>query len=120
MKITINDRRKIFAIKEEFNTIFPFLQLEFFSKPQTLGGPPAKKIVKMSSKTIGESRTMHNSGDITISKEMTVGELEQRFSDVYGLGIKVLRKSGNIWLETTKTEDWTLEAQNFEGEALSK
>ena len=29
MKITLNDRRKIFAIQEEFNTIYPFLKLEF-------------------------------------------------------------------------------------------
>ena len=120
MKITINDRRRIFAIKEEFNTVFPFLKLDFFSKSQTQGGSPSKKIVEHNSKTLGECRTVHNSGEITITKEMTVSELEQRFRDIYGLSIKVLRQSGNIWLEVTKTENWTLEDQNNEGRLLSQ
>ena len=51
---------------------------------------------------------------------MTVNELEQRFSDVYGLGVQVFRKSGNVWLETTVTDGWTLEQQNKQGESLDK
>ena len=118
MKILINDRRKIFGIKEEFNAVYPFLKLEFFSKPQTKDGPPSSKIVKFSNKTLGECRTEHNTGEITIDKEMTVSELEQRFGDVYGLGVRILRKSGNVWIETIKTKNWTLEAQNSEGGIL--
>lgn len=120
MKITINDRRKIFAIQEEFNSVFPYLKLEFFSKPQKSGGAPAKSIMKHSSKTLGECRTIHTKGKITIIPTMTVADLEQSFSDVYGLGIQVLRKSGKAWLETTVTDGWTLEEQNRQGEALSK
>lgn len=120
MKITINDKRKIFAIQEEFNQAFPYLKLEFFSKPHTVGGGSAKKLIKHSSKTLGECRTIHNKGRMTISPEMTVAELEQRFGDVYGLGVQVFRKSGKVWLETTVTDAWTLEAQNSQGEALSK
>jgi hypothetical protein len=43
---------------------------------------------------------------------MTVGELEQSFRDIYGLATQVFRKSGNNWIETTETVDWTLEKQN--------
>lgn len=120
MKITINDDRKIFAIQEEFNTTFPYLKLEFFSKPHTQGGGTAKKFMKPNSKTLGECRTIHNSGDITIIPSMTVAELEQHFADVYGLGAHVFRKSGKSWLETTVTDNWTLEEQNKQGEDLSK
>jgi len=120
MKITINDKRKIFAIQEEFNSVFPFLRIEFFSKPHKPGGGSSKKLLKQSSKTLGECRTIHNTGKISISEEMTVTELEQRFSDVYGLGVQVFRKSGNVWLETTVTDGWTLKEQNDQGEALSK
>lgn len=38
MKIAINDNRKIFAIQEEFNTAFPYLKLEFYSKPHKSQG----------------------------------------------------------------------------------
>ena len=120
MKITINDRRKIFAIQEEFNIVFPYLKLEFFSKPHKPGGESAKKFVKHSSKTIGECRTVHNNGKITITPNMTVTDLEQNFGDVYGLGVQVFRQSGKAWLETTVTDGWTLEEQNRQGEALSR
>lgn len=120
MKITINDQRKIFAIQEEFNTMFPYLKLEFFSKPHKKDGPTAKKFIKHSSETLGECRTNHNSGELVINPAMTVSDLEQRFGDVYGLGVQVFRKSGNSWLETTVTDSWTLEEQNKQGEDLSK
>jgi len=96
MKITINDHRKIFAIQEEFNTVFPYLKLEFFSKPHNPGGASAKKFVKHSSKTLGECRTIHSNGKITITPNMTVTDLEQSFGDVYGLGksyLRTIRKS---------------------------
>lgn len=119
MKIIINDRRKIFAIQEDFNTMFPYLKLEFFAKPHKIGGPSAKKFMKSSSKTLGECRTIHKKGTITITPKMTVSDLEQNFADTFGLSVQVFRKSGKVWLETTVTDSWTLEEQNRQGEALS-
>jgi len=119
MKIAINDKRKIFAIQETFNKAFPYLKLEFFTKGHKQGGPSPKKFIKHPSKTLGECRTIHNNGSITITGNMTVTELEQRFGDVYGLGVQVFRKSGKMWLETTVTDGWTLEQQNKQGESLS-
>ncbi len=120
MQVVITDNRKIFAIQEEFSTLFPYLKLEFFSKPHTVGGSSAKKLIKHNSKTLGECRTIHNKGKITITPQMTVSDLEQNFGDVYGLGVQVFRKSGRAWLETTVTDGWTLDEQNSQGEALSK
>ena len=56
MKIIINDKRKVFAIQEEFNKEYPFLKLEFFSKPHTSGGASAQKFISHNSKTLGEYR----------------------------------------------------------------
>lgn len=119
MKITINDRRKIFAIQEDFNLMFPFLKIEFFAKPHKVGGASPKKFMKSSSKTLGECRTVHKKGSVTITPKMTVSELEQSFADTYGLSVQVFRKSGKVWLETTITDGWTLEEQNRQGEELS-
>ncbi len=112
MKIDINDDRKIFAIQEEFNKVYPNLKLEFFSKPHTAGGASPKKLMKSNSKTLGECRTIHNKGSISITPKMTVAELEQHFADTYGLSAQIFRKTGNVWLETTVTDQWTLEKQN--------
>lgn len=119
MKITINDKRKIFAVQEAFTKTFPYLKLEFFAKSHKTGAGTSKKFIKHHSKTLGDCRTVHNAGTITITGDMTVGELEQRFGDIYGLGVQVFRKSGKLWLETTVTDNWTLERQNKEGESLS-
>jgi hypothetical protein len=120
MKITINDRRKIFAIQEDFNTMFPYLKLEFFAKPHKPGGASPKKLMKSSSKTLGECRTIHKKGTLTITPNMTVTELEQSFADTYGLSVQIFRKSGKVWLETTITDGWSLEEQNRQGEELSR
>lgn len=120
MKIVINDRRKIFAIQEEFNKMFPYLRLEFYAKPSKANGAPATKFVSSDSKTLAECRTLHNNGIVTIVPSMSVYDLEQQFRDVYGLGVQIFRKSGKVWLETTVTDAWTLEEQNRQGETLSR
>ncbi len=120
MEIIINDHRKIFAIQEEFNTMFPFLKLEFLSKPHEPDGAPGKKFVKQHSKTLGECRTIHKKGNLTITPNMTVAELEEHFREVYGLAVEVFRKFGETWLETSPTASWTLEKQNLEGKTLAK
>jgi len=120
MKITINDHRKIFAIQEEFNKLLPYLKIEFFAKPHQKGGASPKYLLCQKTKTLGQCRTNHNKGEITITPQMTVTDLEQNFSDVYGLSIQVFRKSGDVWLETTITDGWTLEKQNEQGKMLSQ
>lgn len=120
MKIEINDSRKIFAIQKEFSTFFPYLKLEFFSKPHSPGGPSSKKFVTHNSKSLLECRTIHKNGIITITPGMTVSDLEQHFKDVYGLNVQVFRRSGKAWLETTITDKWTLQEQNTQGKELSE
>ena len=119
MKIEINDRRKILEVQREFNMIFPYLKLEFFSKTHKPGDSTAKMFIKPYHKTLGECSTVNNKGKILITPEMSVNDLEQSFGSIYGLGVQVFRKSGNVWLETTVTDAWTLYEQNRQGEELS-
>lgn len=120
MKLVINDKKRINIIQKEFNEVFPFLMIEFFSKPTGKGGGITKKFMKNNSKELGEFRTVYTKGHISITPDMTVNELEQQFQDRYGLLAQVYRKSGKAWLQTTATDGWTLEKQNAEGEALNK
>lgn len=120
MKIAISDNKKIVTIQEEFNTAFPYLKLEFFSKPHRTNMGSAKKLIKSNNVTLGECRGVHKKGEIKITPSMTVSDLEQRFYELYGLGVQVFRQSGKVWLETTVTDGWTLEEQNSQGESLSK
>jgi hypothetical protein len=120
MKITINDHRKIHAVQEEFSTLFPYLKLEFHGKPSKKGGSFSDKIIGHSSKTLGDCRLDHKKGTITLTPNMTVADLEAVFMDVYGLSVIIYRKSGKAWLETSRTDKWTLEQQNGLGKELSQ
>jgi hypothetical protein len=118
MQININDRKNLFAIQEEFNNLFPYLKIEFFSKITTAAGnSPGKFEIN---RTVGQSRTIQSNAEIEITPSMTVHDLEMLFRENYGIRIQVLRKSGKAWLETTVTDGWTLQEQNKQGEALSK
>ena len=118
--IKIAQQMTVRQIQEEFNKAYPYLKIEFFSKPHQKNGASPKNLIVQKSKTLGECRTIHNEGEITITPQMIVADLEQNFMDVYGLSVQVFRKSGNAWLETTITDGWTLEKQNLQGEVLSK
>jgi hypothetical protein len=117
MKIEINNHRKIFAIQEEFYKIFPGLKIEFHEKSGKAGGSPSTKLVKSSSKTLAECRTMHNSGFISIKPGMTAGEVIQNFSDVYGLSVEIFRSSeNNTQLQSPVSEKTILGEVNNEVE----
>ncbi|WP_341900835.1 MULTISPECIES: hypothetical protein [Fluviicola] len=120
MKISINDNQTIAQVRDSFNKLFPFLKLEFFSKRHASEQASPMKFLIKKNVTLKECRILHNSGEITVTPDMKVNELEQLLWDEYGLGVQVFRKSGNIWLETVLTDVWTLAEQNAEGESLSK
>ena len=94
MKITINDHRKIFAVQEEFNNIFPNLIIEFHAKGSKEGSASSSHLVKHD-RILGECRTDHNKGEITITPNTTVGDLKNDFRDIYGLTAEVFRRSEN-------------------------
>lgn len=120
MKLTINDSKKIKDIQNEFNGMFPFLKVEFFSKPHEAGGGSEKKYMSDANKTIHECRTIHHNGPLEVVPTMTVTDLEKDFQNVYGLSVQVFRKSGKVWLETTNTDYWTLAKHNEVGELSVK
>ena len=50
---------------------------------------------------------------------MTVTDFENALMDQFGLSAQVFRRSGNIWLETTITDYWTLKQQNEHGREIT-
>ena len=112
----IKDVRTLKDIQEEFSDKFPFLRIEFF----TWIGKTEEKQKLNPELTIGEVRTIHKEGDLSIHGNLKVRTLEANFRDIYGLSVQVFRLSGNIWLQTTSTDDWTLHEQNRKGGASAK
>jgi hypothetical protein len=115
MKIT--DDKKLKDIQREFRDMFSHLKLEFYQQKHATGEGSANSELLNTELTISEVRNIHKEGDLNIHGDMTVSTLESIFADQYGLNAQVFRRSGNIWLQTTRTDGWTLHDQNRKGGA---
>lgn len=118
--LMINNRSTIDSLKGDFNEVYPFLKIEFFKQATIKGKGNSKKNMYPHNEKINSIRRNPSTGKISLSGNLTVNELENIFENKLGLHAQVFRKSGNVWLETTSTDDWTLEQQNEEGKSLAE
>lgn len=119
MKILIAENILIRDVKNEFSKLFPFLKMEFFWK-----GPGTDKHYSTGIKLtdnfkIGDAWKKKEALEIEVNDNTKVKELESAFMEKFGLAIQIFRKSGNLWLETTMTDNWTLKQQNDHGQEIS-
>lgn len=117
IKLSIGNQDTIAGISGQFNKHFPYLKIECFKKPHRFGTGSRKKDMYPSSEKIIAIRKIKPT-EISFTPSTTVNQLEKLFEKKLGLHIQVFRKSGNIWLETSATDHWTLRQQNEEGESL--
>ena len=118
MTIKIDDQLLISEVQKKFSGIFPFLQLHFFppaSNPLLIFAQPEIP----SGKRLVNFKKEEKTGRFTITPKDPVSVVEQNFRDQYAMEVQVLRRSGNTWLMTTKTDDYTLEQQNTLGIEMS-
>jgi hypothetical protein len=116
MILKIQNDTPISEISMKFQRRFPYLKLEFFG-PSSM---PQEKFSKANILTDGSLavstiRSFKQSGIININEQQSVTELEHEFSSIFGLNVQVFRKSGNAWLETTNTDEWSLAVQSSKG-----
>lgn len=117
----ISDDKTVREIQKEFQSLFPYLKLEFYKeKHDESEGSPDAEIID-STERIGDISNKHAEGDLLVDTSLTVAQLESAFADNYGLFVQVFRKSTHdIWLQTISTDDWTLEEQNQRAEEFIK
>jgi hypothetical protein len=111
----ISDQKTIQDIKKDFHQIFPSLKLEFYTQSHQEGQGSSAKTQIENDALLGDIRTIHQQADWQIKPEMSVNEFEQAFLNTFGLNVQVFRKSGNLWMQTTSTDHWTLGEQNRKG-----
>ena len=119
MQLNITPSRLISEIQNEFNQIFPFLKLEFFNnKSFERSDFSASQIIPRNRK-LSDGQSDIKEDNIEIEEDMKVSDLENLFKNKFRLAVQVFRKSGNLWLETTMTDNWTLLQQNNHGREIS-
>ena len=108
-EININENDRLCDIQKAFNAHFPYLKIEFFAfETETEKIYSPKYLICENNKKLGEISSFHRKGKISIHGHQKVRTLEQHFSEFFGVDIQVFRKSGNEWLQTIVTDDWSL------------
>ena len=121
MQLSIKGERPIADVQQEFSNAYPFLKIEFFRNGlKRQSRYPANLKINNYSKLKDAWVWKKDSGVVNLSDSMSVLELEEALMDEFGLSVQVFRKSGNVWLETTMTDHWTLKQQNDHGREISR
>jgi len=118
-KIPILKAQRIEELQSSFSKAYPFLKIEFFKNGHGRQTHSYKKDMLNPQTTFQDIRKDIIDGEFIISDSMTVGQLEKQVYEQFGLPMQVFRRSGNIWLETTMTDGWTLQQQNEHGKEIS-
>ena len=115
MQLHIAPDRLISDVQNDFNQEFPYLKLEFFETRSFNRSSQSGKILLPRHQKLGDAFRQVQPGEIEVLHSMKVTELENIFRSRFNLAVQVFRRSGNLWLETTMTDNWTLDQQNNHG-----
>ncbi len=130
MKSDIARQALLRAVQEQFSIKFPYLKIDF-----SRGG---RDSLRADNGVNGRSKESEPAGQnpqqqedtrvaatdilwngFAVSGDMKVSELEVLLQYEFGLPARILRKSGNLWLETEMTNQWTLGQQNDHGRDIA-
>ena len=106
------DGQTIGAVQKEFSDHYPFLKINFFKEMELNGIRVVKKL---------EPHYMLYSlstSSIDLAGTRSVAETKKDFRNATGLVTRVYRRSGDVWIETSLTDDWSLDRQNAEGRQI--
>src|ERR1051326_3074853 len=117
MQLNIDGETRIRYLQHTFSAAYPYLKIDFLKdaikKPFQKGEKiHPDELVKRAGKLDG----IHH---LNMNKNRTVAQLKKDLKELFGLTAEVFRKTGNVWIETSLTDDWTLEQQNNAGELLT-
>jgi hypothetical protein len=119
MTLHMNESSTIKDIQTDFSTEYPFLKMDFLKIIRDRLGwitgtekmLPGEKMLPYYRNTVKMK--------LSIDGDKTVNGLISDIEESLNMKVRVLRRSGNVWIETSLTMDWTLEQQNSEGKFLS-
>ena len=111
MIIHIHDSFSLSDIQDRFSKCFPWLKIEFYSHPQSLKKSSKDENRISSEKNVGQVRHDHRQGELEIKSWYSVARVEKDFREKFGLNVQVFRKENGGWVQTSKTDKFTLHEQ---------
>jgi hypothetical protein len=137
MKFQFDRPPLLTALQEEFSNSYPFLKIAFLetlnrNAMNSISRNPgsrdketaqAGEVYSSENRMLEQQRIRRSARDLLrqelgVSGSMQVIELEKLLETYFGLPARILRKSGNLWIETLYSKQWTLRQQNDHGEDI--
>ncbi len=116
MIIEINPNKKLKDINSAFTKVYPFLKLEFFSKSHKWQESSSVLQLLQQDQTVSEvTHSLLCSGFIELHYWQKTGVIEMMFLHQFNLSVQVYRKNGDNWIQTSGSDELTLEEQNEAG-----
>lgn len=113
MVIVIKKDMQVKDLKKQFHAYYPQMKIEVFRTTHDVEGGNSKANLISNDVSLSEL-TGGLEGEVEFVGSISVAEFEQRFADGFHLNIQVFRKSGDVYIETTKTDDWSLDQEHKE------
>jgi hypothetical protein len=101
-------------IKKVFTQRFPYLRLQFFHRKNDILETRFIKGVARSTR-LSDLAADFTPGELRIDSHQTVADVEWNFQSMFHLSVKVYRKTRFNWTETTRSNELSLEKQNWTG-----
>jgi hypothetical protein len=112
MILKIFNNMTISEVQNRFSLCFPTLKIEFYFKAHHPQSASSEKHLISPEKRIGDIRQNRKEGTMEIKSWDTVEKTELRFHKLFGLNVQIFRKENGSWIQTTRTDKFTLYEQN--------
>jgi hypothetical protein len=109
MHLTIGPDTKLKDLKKEFNAQFPVLKMEFFSHAHDEGQANSLKEKLDPETLVHDLNPQLESFHMEFDENIKVWELEKLLQEKTGLNVQVFYKRGSSWIETTHSDEATLQ-----------
>lgn len=112
MFLQIYDSMTVEEVQDRFTECFPFLKIEFYSKPHKKFEASDKTYLYHKKMLIGDIRKKHIDGSLEIKSWFTTARVEKELKDIYGLNAQIFRWDRNSWIQTSLSDEFTLQQQS--------
>lgn len=112
MHIHIHDKTTLGEIQNVFATYYPYLRLRFYSHPHQHFQISSEKERLSDDLRLEDIRKTHIDKVLEIMPFQRVDEVEDIFMRQFGLGVQIMKKEKNEWVQTTGLDSYSLKEVN--------
>lgn len=116
MKLVIKPQDTIKSIQDKIQEAYSNIKIEFFSKEHKEGKLTNVKFQYFNKDMNMESLGLKSEMSIEINPDTIIWDIEKKFEQLGNLHIQVFRKGGEVWIETSKSDQWSIGEANSLGD----